>query len=930
MKTTFFLIFLALSSFASATDYYFKNGGNDLGSGTSDETAWATIEKVNSIFPSLIPGDRILFRRGDTFYGTIKITKSGAAGSLITLGAYGTGEKPIITGFTRITSWSNEGNGVYSASFTSDALTNMVIIDGVQYAMGRWPDNTYNIFESASTNISITDNDLGTATDWTGAEVVIRKNDHSLDRCKITDHTGNKLIYTSLSTTQNAFPGYGYFIQNDIRTLSAYGEWYHDTRSGRLYIYFGSVDPSIRVVEIAALNNLVLNDTFDYITLDNINFKGSISHALAYLNYGCNFCTIQNCSISYAGLDGIHFLGDHGTINNNIISSCNQAGILSVGNYVKITSNSIQNIGTIPGQAMDGSLTNGIHITNNDCILQNNNIENVGYCGITLSSSADIITIKNNFINNVCTVLNDGGGIYTAREGVSRYIDGNIILNVLGNTSGTPYPDRPIARGIYLDYNSTNVIVTNNTVANCSEGGYMIHQAYDNRLENNTAFNNGYGMFFQNAYENSIRNNVLQNNIFIAKAASQLALKFYSGADNIPSFGTADNNCYARPVDDDDVFQTYSPSTGSMNRTLAGWQAFTNQDLSSFKSPVTVTDIDNIDFYYNATISNSVISLSEPMIDVRGNKYSGSVTLLPYTSIILMPDPNPSQPVVPVFSGALIESAAPSVLVMTYSASLAAVTPSTTSFTVTINGSNRPVTSVSVSGNKVSLTLESQVVYGDVITVAYTKPSTNLLQSTSEGQAASLSAQSVKNNCSAPANKPPVVIISSPAKGSSYTSPAQVAIDIEAFDPDGTISMVELFNGTVKLGERTAAPYSFNLKDLEEGVYSLHAVATDNLKSATTSASLVFHVTSFNENGEFFNLYPNPNDGRFSINFISPLEAENYTVTIFNIIGRTVFRIELSKEQNIQQFDLSHLNPGIYVIMISTKEILLTQKFIKG
>jgi len=69
----------------------------------------------------LQPGDRILFRRGDTFYGSLNITKSGEAGLPITIGAYGTGDKPVITGFTTVTGWANEGNGIYSASITSES-----------------------------------------------------------------------------------------------------------------------------------------------------------------------------------------------------------------------------------------------------------------------------------------------------------------------------------------------------------------------------------------------------------------------------------------------------------------------------------------------------------------------------------------------------------------------------------------------------------------------------------------------------------------------------------------------------------------------------------------------------------------------------------------------------------------------------------------
>ena len=62
MKTTFSLIFLAISTLVTATDYYVKNGGSDLNQGTSDATAWATISKVNSVFTSLQPGDRTFLK----------------------------------------------------------------------------------------------------------------------------------------------------------------------------------------------------------------------------------------------------------------------------------------------------------------------------------------------------------------------------------------------------------------------------------------------------------------------------------------------------------------------------------------------------------------------------------------------------------------------------------------------------------------------------------------------------------------------------------------------------------------------------------------------------------------------------------------------------------------------------------------------------
>jgi hypothetical protein len=180
-----------------------------------------------------------------------------------------------------------------------------------------------------------------------------------------------------------------------------------------------------------------------------------------------------------------------------------------------------------------------------------------------------------------------------------------------------------------------------------------------------------------------------------------------------------------------------------------------------------------------------------------------------------------------------------------------------------------------------------------------------------------------------PVNKSPVVSIAAPTKGSSFTAPATVTVDVNASDPDGSITKVELFNGTVKLYEKTAAPFSFTIKDLPAGSYELKAVATDNMKASSTSSSHAVTVTAI-EARDYFNLYPNPNDGRFSIDFTSLLEADFFTVTVVDLIGNTVYREELSKDESSRQFDLSHLYSGTYILMISANQILLTQKFIKG
>ena len=184
------------------------------------------------------------------------------------------------------------------------------------------------------------------------------------------------------------------------------------------------------------------------------------------------------------------------------------------------------------------------------------------------------------------------------------------------------------------------------------------------------------------------------------------------------------------------------------------------------------------------------------------------------------------------------------------------------------------------------------------------------------------------NKSVATVNQAPVISISAPTKGSEFTSPATITVDINASDPDGSITKVELFNGSVKLEERIATPYSFTLKELPEGTYNLKAVATDNLKASSESSILQFTVVTYNEGREYFNLYPNPNNGRFTVDFSSMVDAESFMLTVVDLIGNTVYREEISSNESTRQFDLSYLKSGIYVLMIAAGKILLTQKLI--
>jgi len=225
---------------------------------------------------------------------------------------------------------------------------------------------------------------------------------------------------------------------------------------------------------------------------------------------------------------------------------------------------------------------------------------------------------------------------------------------------------------------------------------------------------------------------------------------------------------------------------------------------------------------------------------------------------------------------------------MTYSLSLAAIVPASSAFIVMVNSQTRTVNAVTVAGNKVTLTLASPVAYGDVVTVAYNKPATNPLQTPQGGQAQTMTARNVINNVAEIPNQPPFVSISSPTKNTGYIAPATITIEANATDSDGTIIKVEFYNGQVRLGEVTKAPYLFKWKNVPEGNYLITAVATDNNNARTVSdpVTIVVNKSASRNNQSPFVKIKSPDKGKVfkkSESIILEAEASDSDGTISKI-----------------------------------------------
>jgi len=83
--------------------------------------------------------------------------------------------------------------------------------------------------------------------------------------------------------------------------------------------------------------------------------------------------------------------------------------------------------------------------------------------------------------------------------------------------------------------------------------------------------------------------------------------------------------------------------------------------------------------------------------------------------------------------------------------------------------------------------------------------------------------------------------IASPANGASFVAPAGITINVNASDSTGSISKVEFFNGSTKLGEDLTSPYSFSWTNVAAGNYTLQAKSTDN--NGKTSLSVPVRIT---------------------------------------------------------------------------------------
>ena len=100
-KTMILLLFsflLAACSDSPVCYYLDATGGDDNNSGLAPDEAWKSLEKLRGV--KLLPGNKVLLKRGEVFNGELEITGQGIPEDRIYIDAYGDDErKPCIVGY---------------------------------------------------------------------------------------------------------------------------------------------------------------------------------------------------------------------------------------------------------------------------------------------------------------------------------------------------------------------------------------------------------------------------------------------------------------------------------------------------------------------------------------------------------------------------------------------------------------------------------------------------------------------------------------------------------------------------------------------------------------------------------------------------------------------------------------------------------------
>lgn len=578
-------------------NYYISPTGNDSNDGLSTGTPWLSLSKITS--GSFNPGDNIYLEKDGIFNGTLTIPNSGSAGNLIQLSQYGAGSNiPIINSLFTIPSWTSIGSGLYtytSGSFPSYLKT--VKFDGALKGKGRFPKSN---FLTISAVAGVADDWVEStslpAIDYSGAEIVIRKQRFIYHIAEVASVSGDRVYYgpDAFTGTYPAQVGYGFFLQNHVSTLTELGEWMYDSTSQTITMYFGAEDPSTHTIEVGLYENAISLTNRSYLNINSIGIRGFNGSGI--LGNTVTNSQFSNLDLSFLGNDGIifsDFSSGNCSISNSLISNVHNSSIYA--NYtcsnMSVTGCRITNSGIIIGGS--GAYGNGdsknlgicLQLGDNN-LIQGNYVFNTGFNGIVNNGNNSLV--HQNVVDTFNTMKDDGGGIYYSLGGTGfslttqANITENLVVNGMGYALGTNDPSY-VVYDIYMDDLQNDVNIEANSCLNSRGGSLYIHNATDIVINNNLFAGAKKQITFSEDSSLEISGITFTNNRVYCTRPDQIYASCYSQDNGFATWGTFNNNDYRHVQNQLGMFEVYGNDTLPYNfgKSFTEWKSIIAGDAAS-------------------------------------------------------------------------------------------------------------------------------------------------------------------------------------------------------------------------------------------------------------------------------------------------------------------------------------------------------------